>query len=1103
MTLKKHITVLRKSYAEWLKTEPSVKDAADQLAIIQQQLEEFQSAAQAAQYDGLAMSATIWRELIAKEETTQSDTDKFMNWLKSVAAYLRKPEEPSLISPITETMPPELQAELTILFGADDEQHEPLPVFDDDEETVEESTDNVDFEALESILREPDNSISNANTVLGVILEQVISINPLLLECAQNIKDQLAQHDKSNTPNDSVLSSINNYIDHISSLEEVAEVGTLRGFSAIFNALTKNCRAILDGAECDIQEVSLSLEYFPSLLESCLRQPEDDAHCLALIKILEYGGWSKPLYYAESKRLLYALVGDLEFASGNLGKRRKQSISADDTSLTISDDVTQEMVNNFFIETPPLIEKLVDTVANIHDVENVRQKCSGAQRLCHTLKGSANLIGVQGIANFAHYLEDILQFLGDNDIKPSAELGIVVEEAVDRVAVMLECLQGHNEPPDNQEQFLTKLLDCANQVERGELSATNDTGSTTLPQTNDISETVVSEPDTTAREDSIRIPRKALEEILDAVSETAITLGQLEESLRRLRDNRAGLKYYDTVLKKRQSELEDIVRMRGLVGQEQIPASRQSEEEQFDSLEIDEYNELYSAVQSYIEVVSDSVESAKDIANESSALENVFAVQKRLNKKMQSVAMSARMVPASDLSPRLKRIVRQTCRATGKQAELTITGDSLMLDASIFNQLAAPLMHLLRNAVDHGIEPSTDSQKDDSAPTVCPISLNYSQTGNFIQILCADEGRGLDYKKIHQQAIEKGLIKKGDKLQPDEIARLIFQPSLTTRSEATQVSGRGVGLDVARDAISRLNGSINVYDNKPRGTVVECRFPVRMITDHCVIIEVEREVYAIPTSSLKQVADEGLGQVIDSDGQPVYQLGDEQYPIRMLASLVGFQFDETITAKRPFLILQNATQVIAIGVDAVLATRDCVIKDIGRFVAKLPGIAGVTLLGDGKVVPVLNLIDLLESEHTRSATAENYRPVSKSVRLPSVLVVDDSLSVRNNLGELVRDMGFNAVLARDGIEALKELEQESFVLVLTDLEMPRMSGLELTSYIRRTPNLSELPVILVTSRTMQKHRDKAAELGVTGYVTKPYLEDELSEIIRQHALIAA
>ena len=926
ITLKKQYAVLQKAYAEWLAAEPSAEAPGTdkKLSALQKGIVKLQTLAQTEGLDGLALSATIWSELLASEEQPPSDTDvknPFLVWLEQGEAYIGNPNDPSLIQALVATLPEALQTELTVLFGMDDEETEPLPDFEDEQEPGIEHSDNVDFAALESILREPDESASTPNTVLDVILEQVAAINPLLLECTQEIKSELSkpEYEQSKTLTNPICNALSTYIDHINTLIEVAEAGTLRGFSAIFAELIANCHAILEEAKCDIQEVNLSLEYFPSLLESCLRQPEDDTHCLELIKIFESGGWSKPLYYADSKRLLYSLVGDLEFASGNLGKRRKQSISAEDTSLTMSEDVTQEMINTFFTETPPLIEKLVNAVSNIHSAQNVRKRCSEAQRLCHTLKGSANLIGVQGIANFAHYLEDILQFLSDNNIKPSSRLALIIEEAVDRIAVMLEVLQGHDDAPENQEQFLAQLLGCANQVERGELSAADD--STAPPPTSpeiSIEEDNPSEPETVAQSDNVRIPRKALEEILDAVSETAISLGQIEESLRRLRDNRAGIKYYETVLKKRQFELEDIVRTRGLVGQQQAHAGKDTSDGHFDSLEIDEYNELYSAVQGYIEVVSDSVESAKDILHESTALENVFALQKRLNRKMQSVAMSARMVPISDLSPRLKRIVRQTCRATDKQAELIIEGDSLMLDANIFNQLAAPLMHLLRNAVDHGIVSDKDEHGKNSEKSPCRISLSYEQMGNFIQIRCADEGRGLDYDRIRKQAIERGFISESDTLEANEVARLIFQPSLSTRRETTQVSGRGIGLDVVRDAIMTLNGSINVYDNEPSGTVVECKFPVPMITEHCVLVEVEREVYAIATSSLVRVAAEGLGQLVQVDGNPMYQAGDEQYPIKMLAPLVGYQTSDDNTKQRPFVILNSHSQMIAIGTTAVI-----------------------------------------------------------------------------------------------------------------------------------------------------------------------------------------
>jgi chemosensory pili system protein ChpA (sensor histidine kinase/response regulator) len=427
-----------------------------------------------------------------------------------------------------------------------------------------------------------------------------------------------------------------------------------------------------------------------------------------------------------------------------------------------------------------------------------------------------------------------------------------------------------------------------------------------------------------------------------------------------------------------------------------------------------------------------------------------------------------------------------------------------MLDGDVLNKLADPLMHMLRNAVDHGIEAAEQRLASGKAESG-RITLSFRQQGNSVVVNCADDGVGLNYDRIRNTAVRHGILGEQETPNHQVLARMILQSGFSTSEKVTQVSGRGVGMDVVNNTIQALKGSMEVGDGADGGTLVSLRLPITLLTSHCLLVGVgKEEVFAIPTTALTQILSPGTGKIGRVGNRLTYQLGREVYTTYSLDALLGklpsLPEDQGFDHSSVMLV-QTADGIKAVTVDRVLSSYDLVLKNMGAYVNSLRGVAGVSILGDGSVVTVLDLPGLLEQHDSlgarNQASQSTARPVTEHA-LPKVLIVDDSLSVRSSLSQLMSDGGYQVVTARDGLEAVNMLEQEAPDVVLTDLEMPRMNGLDLVGYIRNSAQWNPLPVVMITSRTMAKHRQQAEQAGVNSYITKPFTEDEvLASVDRQ------
>jgi chemotaxis protein histidine kinase CheA/ActR/RegA family two-component response regulator len=478
------------------------------------------------------------------------------------------------------------------------------------------------------------------------------------------------------------------------------------------------------------------------------------------------------------------------------------------------------------------------------------------------------------------------------------------------------------------------------------------------------------------------------------------------------------------------------------------------------------------------------------------------AQQANINKELQYQVVATRLAPVSVLTARLMRNVRQTCQQTGKQAELVITGSEIQVDGDVLNKLADPLLHLLRNAVDHGIELPEDRTVA-GKPVAGTINLDFSRHGSEIVVTIRDDGKGLDYDRIRTKAIDRELIRPDQQLTRSELARLVLLPGFSTREQVSEISGRGVGMDVVATRLARIKGTVELSSEPGHGCEVVLRFQASLATQHCLLVEAGKQIFAIPIHYIIEAFPGGLGQVkqINESKKPSgsaeaewnFIIRDESFPIRELAPLIGLppssQSAELLSAM-PKVLIRTMGGTMAVQVDRLIDSRSVMVKNMGKYLPHVHGVSGVTIMGDGALVPLLNLPELLAEPIAVTAAAADLAAAAR-LQARRILVVDDSLSVRRGLMQLLQDAAYEVKGAGDGMEAIRALESFKPHMVCTDMEMPNMNGLELAQHLRMDEATRHLPIIMITSRSTEKHREQAMRAGVNFYLTKPYTDADL------------
>jgi chemosensory pili system protein ChpA (sensor histidine kinase/response regulator) len=520
------------------------------------------------------------------------------------------------------------------------------------------------------------------------------------------------------------------------------------------------------------------------------------------------------------------------------------------------------------------------------------------------------------------------------------------------------------------------------------------------------------------------------------------------------------------------------------------------------------------------ESVNDVGSVQQNISRTVESATNDLYTQARLTRDLQQDLMRVRMVQFASISERLYRVTRQASKEVDKRVNLDIRGSAVEMDRSVLEKMAGPFEHLLRNAIVHGIE-SRDGRRAAGKSEIGELRVEIRQEGNEVVIQFSDDGQGLNLNRIREKAKATGLLTDDQEVSDAEVTDMIFHPGFSTASEVTELAGRGIGMDVVRSEATALGGRIAITSEPGKGAQFTIHLPLTLAVTQVVILATGGRVYAVPSVLVEQVQQLKVGQLTAAynDGSVTWQ--GHRVPMYYLSALLGDR-DATAVAQQysPLVILKSGNDRVAIHVDQIQGNREVVIKNIGPQLARMIGIAGATVLGSGEIVLILNPVPLAQRAIQESVRAPRIIPSdapsdmgavadmvsSKPISPKSepvqglrtqhiIMVVDDSLTVRRVTQRLLAREGYQVVLAKDGVDALEQLQAITPDVMLVDIEMPRMDGFDLTRNVRGDERTRHIPIIMITSRTATKHRNYAMELGVNEYLGKPYQEDDLLKSI--------
>jgi chemosensory pili system protein ChpA (sensor histidine kinase/response regulator) len=530
--------------------------------------------------------------------------------------------------------------------------------------------------------------------------------------------------------------------------------------------------------------------------------------------------------------------------------------------------------------------------------------------------------------------------------------------------------------------------------------------------------------------------------------------------------------------------------------QSRLSATTESEKS-FDPLEFDRFTRFQELTRMMAESVNDVSTVQQNVLKALGDSDAALLAQSRITRELQNNLMRVRMVPFASISERLFRVVRQAAKDAGKRAVLDIRGGQVELDRSVLERITAPFEHMLRNSVAHGIESVADRAKAGKAE-LGEIRIEVRQEGNEVTLAVTDDGGGINVERVREKAVALGLLSPVDASPDSEVAELIFHPGFSTAAEVTQLAGRGVGMDVVRSEISALGGRVETHTERGRGTTFTIYLPLTLAVTQAVIVRAGAGKYAIPSAMIEQVRQLKEKELAELNGTGEATWQERRYPFRYLPRLLA----DTATrpeARRvtPVFFLRSGSSLLAIQVDEMYGNQEIVVKNTGALLARVAGITGATVLGSGEILLIINPVIL--SGREGAAAHEPVRPsvpvdVTQAIPLnttPTVMIVDDSLTVRKITGRLLAREGYNVLTAKDGVDAMEQLQDATPDVMLVDIEMPRMDGFDLTRNVRADRRLRRIPIIMITSRTADKHRAYAKEIGVNVYLGKPYQEDEL------------
>jgi chemosensory pili system protein ChpA (sensor histidine kinase/response regulator) len=828
------------------------------------------------------------------------------------------------------------------------------------------------------------------------------------------------------------------------------------------------------------------------------------------------------------------------------------------TEPAAAEDFDHEIAGIFSEEATELIEAAETSLTAWNRDRKDKDRVAELQRQLHTLKGGARMAGISAMGDLSHELETLVIQIDGGAVTGDDHAHAVMQASLDELARMRDLVSAGQLPP-SAHALLAQVRELASGTRRASASAAPaavlpaaaaaapvpsapplaeehetlsaslaalpprevprqespppaiQAAETTVSSTSEesppsVSEDSLSQLETTAspvlpgrenlpaeRVEMARVDADLLDTMLNSAGEVSIFRARLDQQVNSIDFNLAELARTVTRLKEQLRGLE-------IETEAQVLNRHQDEEDprrdDFDPLELDRY----SALQQFSRALA---ETSGDVASIQGLLEtltreaqNLLTQQARIITELQNSLMRTRMVPFQRHVQRLTRLVRQAANDTGKRAELVVQGGSAELDRQMLERMVAPLEHMLRNAVVHGIE-TPERRSALGKPDVGRISVSLTRDGAEIVIVVTDDGGGINVKLIREKAVALGLADRHSKLTDEEAMQLILEPGFSTAGRVTQAAGRGVGMDVVATEVKKLGGGLFIESSLGKGTRFSIRLPFTLAISQALIVRVAEEVYALPLATVEGVVRlprNIVARHLGKDSQ-LFEYGGQKYRFQQLGSFVGLgstRLPETDVSMSVVLI-RAGEHSTALVTDELVGSREIVVKSLGPQISGIRGIAGATILGDGRIVVILDMGSLVRSEWRARPT--DTAVLEQRDRRTFALVVDDSITVRRVTQRLLERNGMRVLTAKDGVDAVSLLQENLPDIILLDIEMPRMDGYEVAAHVRGDARLKNIPIVMITSRVSEKHRARAIELGVDDYLGKPYQENQLLDAI--------
>jgi chemosensory pili system protein ChpA (sensor histidine kinase/response regulator) len=800
-----------------------------------------------------------------------------------------------------------------------------------------------------------------------------------------------------------------------------------------------------------------------------------------------------------------------------------------DDDIDVLDTIDVDLFPIFAEEAQELLPKLGAALRQWSARPDNTSARSEVLRNLHTLKGSARLAGALRLGEMAHRMETAAERLG-SDVRDASDVEPLVS-AFDALVARFELLRRM----DPQTQHLEPVAEAdlpAHVVAVAPESAVVDAGlSATLPQSavstqpgvpgtglTDLALPQAPKAAVLRAGAAVRVRPELLDRLVNQAGEVITTRSRMESEMVTVRGS---LKELTGNLDRLRQQLRDLELQAETQMQSRLAQARDSDLS-FDPLEFDRFTRVQELTRMMAESVNDVATVQRNLQRAVEVTEDGLVAQARQTRELQRDLLRTRMVEFEGISERLYRVVRQASKETGKQVRLDISGGHIEMDRGVLDRMTAAFEHLLRNSVVHGIEAPEDRVAA-GKPAEGAIDIRLTQELNDVSVVFQDDGAGLNLNRLREKAKAQGLVPQEAELSDAEAAQLVFAEGLSTAAEVTSLAGRGVGMDVVRNDVVALGGRVETATQAGQGTEFKLVLPLTTAVTQVVMVRAGGLTLGVPSTLVEVVRRLSGDELAQAYAKNSLTVAGEEVPFYWAGALLQLSAHTSEPQGRtlPVVIFRSAAQRVAMHVDEVLGNQEVVVKNLGPQLSRLPGLAGMSVLASGAVALIYNPVALAtvygarvqewrreQAEATTSggSTAGSpAHPVAETLpsAVPMVLVVDDSITVRRVTQRLLQREGYRVTLAADGLQALERLQQELPTVVLSDIEMPRMDGFDLVRNLRADPRLASLPVIMITSRIAEKHREHARELGVDHYLGKPYSEDELLALIGRYAQQAA